>query len=118
MKAILILALFCSSAFADWTTFSKPNGDFEIKPQAIPGTLTTVITGDIHLTNLVITVSSGTPVVTVQDKQGTPVPLLAGITTVTGTTYFLPSGIEYYCPGGISVSATGGGTAYIYLSFK
>ena len=117
MKAILFFVLASVSAFADLASFAKPNGDTEIKPQAIPATLTTVVTGDVHLTNLVIIVVSGTPTVTVQDKQGTPIPLLSAITTTNGTTYYLPASMQYFCPGGFSIQASGSG-AYFYASWR
>ncbi len=117
MKTIIVLILGAVSAFGDLATFSKPNGETEIKPQAIPATLTTVITGDVHLTNLVIIVVSGSPTVTVQDKQGTPIPLLSAITTTNGTTYYIPPGMFYYCPGGLSIQSSGPG-AYVYASWK
>jgi hypothetical protein len=121
MRAPLSLALFLllasSLAFGDLTKYGKPNGETEIKPQAIPTSLTTVVTGDVHLTNLVIMVVSGSPTVTVQDLQGTPVPLLPGVTTVNGTTYFLPPGVLYYCPGGFAITSSGAG-AYFYASWK
>lgn len=117
MKAILLFVLASVSAFADLASFPKPNGDTEIKPQAIPTSLTTVVTGDVHLTNLVIMVSSGSPTITVQDKQGVPIPILPAITTTNGTTYFLPASMFYYCPGGFSISASGTG-AYFYASWR
>lgn len=117
LKAILILFLAGGACFADLASFAKPNGETEIKPQAIPNTLTTVVTGDVHLTNLVIIVASGAPTVTVQDKQGTPIPLFSSIATANGTTYFLPPGMLYFVPGGFTIQASGSG-AYIYASWK
>jgi hypothetical protein len=117
MKLLLVVFLAVVSAFADLPSFAKPNGEVEIKPQAIPTSITTVVTGDVHLTNLVIMVVSGTPTVTVQDLQGTPVPLLSAITTANGTTYFIPPGMFYFCPGGFTISASGTG-AFFYASWK
>ncbi len=118
MKRLFISLLVSVVAlYADMATFAKPNGDIEIKPQAVPTSTTTVVTGDVHLTNLTITVVSGTPTITVADKQGTPIPLFSAITTTNGTTYFLPPGMYYYCPGGFTIVASGAG-ANFYASWR
>ncbi len=116
INSVLLLLVCVGFASADFVFYAKPNGGTEIKPQAIPTSLTTVVTGDVHLSNLCIIVASGAPTVTVQDMQGTPIPILPGITTANGTFYYLPPGMLYWAVGGFKIQASGVG-AYIYASW-
>lgn len=116
---VLISLCLSGTSFADITTYDKAvhlGPEVHIKPVALANGTTSIVSQDIFLTSLFIT-ATGTITVTVQDKQGSPIPLFSGLTTAAGTTYFLPPGIRYWCSGGLTVITSGTG-AYFYASWE
>lgn len=63
----------------------------EILPQVVSTSLTTLVDEDIHITEIVLTNQGDVQAtVTVQDRQATPLPLLAAVPIDAHGTYGLP----------------------------
>lgn len=124
MKTLLLfclsLSLLTAPLGADLTTYDKAvhlGNEVHIKPALLTSGTTSIVSQDVFLTTLVLIVpTSGATTITVQDKQGTPIPLFPGITVTSGTTYFLAPNIRYWCSGGFSVTANG--NVYLYASWE
>lgn len=117
--SVILLLTLSAASFADMTTYDKAvhlGNEVQMKPVALASGTTSVVSQDVFLTSLFIMATSSITV-TVQDKQGTPIPIFASLSTAAGTTYFLPPGVRYWCSGGISVVTSGPG-AYIYASWE
>ncbi|HVZ39369.1 MAG TPA: hypothetical protein VHI13_08840 [Candidatus Kapabacteria bacterium] len=92
------------------------SGYVQIKPQAVPTSLTAVAKSDAYLDQVVIS-CTGTPTVTLQDNQGTPVPLIPTLQTAAGTIYVMSFPRWYWTPGGFSISASTSGCNW-YASWR
>ena len=84
----------------------KQTGEVEIVPRLIPAAGEDVFTADIEVTELHLVNSSGSAVtVTVTDKQGTPLPLVAGVSIAANADH-LRQFRGRLCPGGLHWSAS------------
>jgi hypothetical protein len=97
-------------------------GDVQIKPQAVPTSLTKVAYSDAYLKGMTIYQPIGVTVI-VQDNQGSPIPIVPAYSpTQAMTTLFLFSaaaspgspmaGYRYWAPGGFSIIASGAGAFF------
>lgn len=122
---LLIASLATFPAHADITTYNKASltGTYrQVKPQAVPTSLTAVVAGvDAYLDGIVIVIPAAAAAsgvtVTIQDGQGTPIPLIPAITTGGASVSVGSFPFGYWCPGGISIQASGAGT-YFYASWR
>jgi hypothetical protein len=107
----LFLAAVC--LFADIANYPVSiGGSMRAKPQAVPTTLTTVTSYDSLLDQLTISnTTAGSITVTVQDRQASPVAVLAA-PIAAGTTYVISFPKGYLCPGGFAVQASGAGATF------
>jgi hypothetical protein len=89
------------------TNPSNPS-DREIFPQFIPSSLTDLTANDIHLTEVVVSNVTASPVTfTIQDKQATPTALFASVSVPANSVYSVRFRGRW-CPGGLSWSASAG----------
>jgi hypothetical protein len=113
-------------AAADLTAYGKPcpkNLAFltcrQVNPQAVPTSLSTVVTttniltGGVYLDTLTVSnTTAGAVTLLVQDQQGTPVAFIPtqSIAANTTVTWVFPSGV--WLPGGFSIQAGGAGLRF------
>lgn len=112
----------CNSATIPVCAMGVTSGDVQTKPMAVPQSLTKVATADAYLKGCTITQPAGVTV-TLQDNQGSPIPIIPAVTfTVTTQTIFKwgdapspgsPMGAyRYWAPGGFSIIASGAGATF------
>lgn len=123
MKNILRLAAFAAISLVAWGADMATNvfpqsfsATLDIDTVAIPTSQTDVVSKTVYVSQLVLIVATGTTV-TVNDKQGSPIPMYPAIVTTSGTVYFMPPGLLWRAKGGFTVQASGAG-AYLYCTYK
>lgn len=113
------LALACSFASfgASPTLLQKGqlSGKVHFVPQTMPTSLTVVTPSDAYIVQIVIMATTAVTI-TVQDNQGSPIPIYPTFTSAAGTVYMAYFADGYYAPKGFSVQAGGAGVTY-YASF-
>ena len=120
----MVMALTCALSMplrADLTSYtispkSAAAPSIMIAPQTMPQTLTSVVSQDVYLVGLTVAAPAGVTVL-VQDKNGTPIPLVPTVTGATNVLWVLNLPFLYWCPGGFSVQA-GGASVYFYAVWK
>lgn len=98
------------------------SGDVQIKPQAVPTSLTVVANADAYIKGIWLYQPAGVSV-TVQDNQGSPIPMIPATSpaAATATMYLFSAaaspgspmaGYRYWAPGGFSIQASGAGAFF------
>lgn len=119
----LILAFLAAPAFAQVATCNTatipictpgtPAGEVQTKPTLIPANVTTTVAfSDAYITMLTFAnPTGGAIVITIADRQGTPVAIPgSGASVAAGTSYVVTfPGKGYWAPGGFTVNATATG---------
>ena len=84
--------------------------DVQIKPMAVPTSLTAVATQDAYLKTVTVTnTTSGSLTFTLADRQASPVAVLAAVSIAGNTTYVIVFPSPYWCPSGFTALASGSG---------
>lgn len=111
--------LLCAQSLpSSFFTGPIPELHWEINPQVIPGSATDLVAQDVWVCYMdVNSVGGGT--VTINDKQGSPIPFWPGIAVPASTSWtnilnISPASGCRKFPGGLRWSATG--TVNVYLS--
>jgi hypothetical protein len=116
-------------AFAACTLFAQISGQlvkdsnytykYHVTPVLLPLSPTDVVAQDVYVEEIDLvypTTNTGNSVVTIQDKQGSPLPIWQG-TLTPGTNVSFPYPSTRFSPGGITWSATATGVTG-YISFR
>jgi hypothetical protein len=112
LRFSLCFALAVAVLFGQATLTVRPGVStavHQIKPQAIPTTMTDVITRDVYVCYIDFYAAGQT--ITVQDRQASPIPWFNG--ALTGTWLYsasTPDGCRWM-PGGVSWQASGSGAS-------
>lgn len=117
----------CTTATIPVCQMGQPLQDVQVKPQAVPTSLTKVAVIDAYLKGCWVYQPAGVTV-TIQDNQASPIPFFPAITTsvTTGSLVLFSGasdgtnkliGYRYWAPNGFSIVASGAG-AYFQCSWS
>jgi hypothetical protein len=100
----------CNAAATPVCTLFPPSNPSQIKPQAVPTSITAVTSFDAYLQTITITnTTAGALTFTLADRQGTPVAVMSAVSIAANTTYVISFPSLYWCPSGFTVLASGVG---------
>lgn len=112
-----LLGLVTIRLFAQTTVTPKPlaTTEYQIRPQAVPSTATDIVSGDAYLVGGTLTTGTSASACTIQDKQGTPIPIMNALAIAANTVYNFQFS-NRWMPGGITWSCTAATSGY--FSFR
>jgi hypothetical protein len=107
----------CNSAVPAVCALQPPSSPSQVKPQAVPASVTVVAIYDAYLQMVTVTnTTAGALTFTLADRQSTPVAVLSAVSIAANTTYVITFPL-YWCPGGFTVLAGGSGLNF-YASWR
>jgi hypothetical protein len=92
------------------TIVTNNKGEWEFTPQSVPTVAADVFVGDCHILEIhLINTTSGAVTATINDKQGSPQPVIPPTVSIPGNSDMIWEFTGRYAPGGVNWVASGAG---------